>query len=110
VSSHRLSSAREAAERSGGLVVLKGDDTIVAERERLAVSAGGAPGLATAGTGDVLSGMIAAFIARGLDAFAAACAGVCAHATAGRLAAETRGADSVMATDVIEAIPAALRR
>jgi NAD(P)H-hydrate epimerase len=110
VSEHRLASAREAAERSGAIVVLKGDDTIVAEGERLAISQGGSPGLATAGTGDVLSGTIGALLARGMEPFAAACAGVHAHQRAGRLSAERLGSvESVIATDVISALPAALR-
>jgi NAD(P)H-hydrate epimerase len=109
VSEHRLASAREAAERSGAIVVLKGDDTIVADGERLAISRGGSPGLATAGTGDVLSGTIGALLARGMEPFAAACAGVHAHQRAGRIAAERLGSiESVIATDVIGALPAAL--
>jgi ADP-dependent NAD(P)H-hydrate dehydratase / NAD(P)H-hydrate epimerase len=106
---HRLGSVREAAERSGAIVVLKGDDTLVAHGDRLAISAGGSPGLATAGTGDVLSGTIGALLARGMEAFTAVCAGVHAHQRAGRIAAERVGApESVVATDVIAALPAAL--
>jgi NAD(P)H-hydrate epimerase len=109
IEAHRLAAAREAADKSGAIVVLKGDDTIVASGERLAVSAGGAPGLATAGTGDVLSGTIGALLARGLEPFAAACAGVHAHQRAGRIAAERIGApESVIATDVITTLAAAL--
>jgi NAD(P)H-hydrate epimerase len=106
---HRLACIREAAERSGAIVVLKGDDTLVAQADRLAISAGGSPGLATAGTGDVLSGTIGALLARGMDPFAAVCAGVHAHQRAGRIAAEDVGAaESVVATDVIAALPSAL--
>ena len=66
--------AREAAERSGAVVLLKGDDTIVARPGgEVAVNPGGTPALATAGTGDVLSGLIGALLAKGLDAFEAAC-------------------------------------
>jgi hydroxyethylthiazole kinase-like uncharacterized protein yjeF len=108
VSAHRLQSAREAAQRSGAIVVLKGDDTLVVDGERLAINRVSSPALATAGTGDVLSGTIAALLARGLEPFAAACAGVLAHARAGRRAADTVGAESVIATDVIEALPAVL--
>jgi NAD(P)H-hydrate epimerase len=105
----RLASAREAAERSGAIVVLKGDDTLVAAGGRLAISAGGSPGLATAGTGDVLSGTVGALLARGMEPFAAACAGVHAHQRAGRISAERLGSvESVVATDVISALPAAL--
>jgi ADP-dependent NAD(P)H-hydrate dehydratase / NAD(P)H-hydrate epimerase len=109
VGAHRLVAAREAAQVSGAVVVLKGDDTIVADGERVAVNALSAPALATAGTGDVLSGMVAALLARGLEPFAAACAAVVAHARAGRDAAERIGAaESVIATDVIASIPAGL--
>ncbi len=75
VSAARLDSAREAARRCGGIVVLKGSDTIVTDGERLAINALASPGLATAGTGDVLSGAIAALIARGLEPFEACAAG-----------------------------------
>lgn len=105
ISARRLASAREAALAAGAVVVLKGDDTIVTDGERLAVNEVSAPALATAGTGDVLAGMIAALLARGLDPFAAACAGVLAHARAGRAAAARVGAaESVIATDVIASI------
>jgi len=109
VDAHRLACAREAAGRSGAIVVLKGDDSLIVEDERVAVSAGGSPGLATAGTGDVLSGTIGALLARGMEPWAAACAGVHAQQRAGRIAAQLAGsAESVVATDVIAALPAAL--
>jgi NAD(P)H-hydrate epimerase len=111
VAAARLESVREAARRSGAIVVLKGDDTLVADPGGwLGISDAGSPALATAGTGDVLSGVIAAFMAKGVEPFAAACAGVRVHAEAGRLAAERIGLpDSVIATDVIDSLPAALR-
>jgi NAD(P)H-hydrate epimerase len=109
VNAQRLASARRAAEESGAIVVLKGDDTLVVDREGTAVSTGGSPALATAGTGDVLSGTIGALTARGMDAFAAACGGVFAHARAGHIAGERWGVESVIATDVIEALPEGLR-
>ena len=100
--------ARRRSE-AAAIVVLKGDDTLVVDGGRLAISAGGSPGLATAGTGDVLSGTIGALLARGMEPFAAACAGVHAHQRAGRIAARRLGAaESVIATDVIAALPAAL--
>jgi NAD(P)H-hydrate epimerase len=106
VSAHRLGAAREAARAAGAIVVLKGDDTIVTDGERVAVNSLAAPALATAGTGDVLSGIAAALLARGLEPFAAACAAVLVHARAGRDAAARIGAaESVIATDVIDSIP-----
>ncbi|HEX6666072.1 MAG TPA: NAD(P)H-hydrate dehydratase [Solirubrobacterales bacterium] len=110
VAAHRLAAAREAAVASGAVIVLKGDDTIVCDGERVAVNAISAPGLATAGSGDVLSGIAAALLARGLEPFAAACAAVVAHARAGRDAAARIGsAEAVIATDVIDSVPAGMR-
>jgi NAD(P)H-hydrate epimerase len=111
VERERLAHARRAAERSGAIVVLKGDDTlVVAPDGRVAVSRGASPALATAGTGDVLTGTIAALLAQRLDPFTAAAAGVQLHAEAGREAARSRGApEGVIATDVIAALPRARR-
>jgi ADP-dependent NAD(P)H-hydrate dehydratase / NAD(P)H-hydrate epimerase len=110
IAARRLAAAKEAAAWSGAVVVLKGDDTIVADGERVAINAVSAPGLATAGSGDVLSGITAALLARGLEPFAAACAAVIAHARAGREAARRVGlTESVIASDVIAAIPVGLR-
>jgi ADP-dependent NAD(P)H-hydrate dehydratase / NAD(P)H-hydrate epimerase len=110
IAARRLAAAREAAREASAVVVLKGDDTIVTDGVRVAVSVLSAPALATAGTGDVLSGMTAALLARGLEPFAAACAAVIAHARAGRDAARRIGAaESVIATDVIDSVPMGLR-
>jgi NAD(P)H-hydrate epimerase len=110
VGRRRLHSAREAARRANAVVVLKGDDTIVARPDGVAaVNDLSAPALATAGTGDVLSGVIGAYLAKGLDPFAAACAGVRRHAAAGRVAAAAHGPDGVIASDVVAALPRALQ-
>ena len=109
IEAHRLAHARAAAAETGAIVVLKGDDTLVAEPDgRCAVSPGDAPGLATAGTGDVLSGVIAAMLAKRMDPLDAVCAGVHVHARAGRFAAIPHGPDGMIASDVIAALPAAL--
>jgi ADP-dependent NAD(P)H-hydrate dehydratase / NAD(P)H-hydrate epimerase len=109
VERRRLHHVRDAAARSGAVVVLKGDDTLVADPAGLVlVSRGGAPALATAGTGDVLSGVVAAMLAKGLPAAHAAAAGVHVHLRAGQLAAAPHGPDGVIASDVIAALPAAL--
>jgi NAD(P)H-hydrate epimerase len=111
VREHRLEHARDAARRSGAIVVLKGDDTLVVPPEGpVAVSPGASPALATAGTGDVLSGLIGALLAKGMAPFEAACAGVFAHARAGQVAGRRLGADHVIAGDVIDCIPEAMRR
>ncbi len=109
VQSERLAHARAAAEQAGAVVVLKGDDTLVVEPTgRVAISQGGSPALATAGTGDVLTGTIAALLAQGMDAFTAAAAGVYLHAQAGRDAARRQGApEGVIASDVIAMLPLA---
>jgi len=106
IAAHRVEHVREAAERSGAVVLLKGDDTIVARPGGpLAISPGGTPALATAGTGDVLSGLIGALLAKRMDPFEAASLGALAHVLAARHAAERLGPDHVMAGDVIEALP-----
>jgi hydroxyethylthiazole kinase-like uncharacterized protein yjeF len=105
---HRLASVREAAARARAVVLLKGDDTIVADADgRVAVSRGGASTLATAGTGDVLSGVIGAYLSKKMDPFTAACAGVFVHARAGRIVERRIGTEGVIARDVIEALPEA---
>lgn len=109
IARRRLAYARLAAERSRAVVVLKGDDTLVADPSGMvAISPGDSPALATAGTGDVLAGVIAALLAQGLPSFVAASAGVLLHAEAGRLAARAQGApEGVIASDVIASLPAA---
>jgi NAD(P)H-hydrate epimerase len=109
IAAQRLACVRRAAAESAAIVVLKGDDTLVAHPDgRVGVSRGGAAALATAGTGDVLSGLVAAYLAKHMDPFHAACAGVLVHARAGRLASERIGAEGVIARDVIELLPHAL--
>jgi ADP-dependent NAD(P)H-hydrate dehydratase / NAD(P)H-hydrate epimerase len=108
VAAHRLRCVREAAARADAVVLLKGDDTIVAAPDgRAGVSPGGAPALATAGTGDVLSGVIGAYLSKGMDPFHAACAGVFVHARAGQMAARAIGTEGVIAGDVIALLPRA---
>jgi hydroxyethylthiazole kinase-like uncharacterized protein yjeF len=112
VERERLRHVTAAAGQAQAVVVLKGDDTLIAAPDgSVAVSPGASPALATAGTGDVLTGVIAALLAQGLEAFAAAAAGVWLHAEAGREAARRLGAaEGVIASDVIAALPAARSR
>lgn len=108
IQSDRLGAARSAATRFRSVVLLKGFRTIVAEPSRRAVVIPtGGPELATAGTGDVLTGAVAALAASGLDAFEAAWAACYVHGLAGAAAATRRGPAGVLAWDVAEALPEA---
>jgi len=109
IGARRLESARRAAREAQAIVVLKGDDTLVAAPDdRVAVNRGASSALATAGTGDVLSGVIGAYLGKHMDPFAAACAGVLVHGRAGQLCANEIGHEGVIAGDVIRALPRAL--
>lgn len=106
VDAGRLEAARELARRSGAVVVLKGPGTITAAPDGTAiVNDTGSAALATAGSGDVLTGVVAANLARGMAPVPAAAAAVALHGSAGDLAG---GGDGTVASDVLEALPAAL--
>jgi ADP-dependent NAD(P)H-hydrate dehydratase / NAD(P)H-hydrate epimerase len=106
VAAHRLEALRRAVERFGCVVLLKGPDTLVgAPRADVLVAAPGPPSLATAGTGDVLTGILGAFLSKGLDARHAAVAAAVAQQTAAASASHQAG---LVAHDVIEALPATL--
>jgi NAD(P)H-hydrate epimerase len=110
VSARRLTSARIAARGHGCCVLLKGSDTLVVEGEKVAVNSTGNVALATAGTGDVLSGVIGALLSRGMDPYEAARAGAWAHGRAAELWLEetTWPAESLIATDLLDYLPVAL--
>ncbi|MCH8852497.1 MAG: NAD(P)H-hydrate dehydratase [Planctomycetes bacterium] len=101
--------AREVARLCGGIVVLKGHETVVSDGEKSYINDTGNPGMATGGSGDVLSGMIAALIGQGLLSYDAACVGVHVHGLAGDIAAKRFGPISLIATDIIDALPEAFR-
>ena len=109
----RRAAVLELAERTGAVCVLKGHGTLVADVERVAREEGGNPGMATAGSGDVLAGVLVAYLARQVasgepvDLHVAACAAVAVHARAGDLAAEALGQRALVASDLIENLPAA---
>ncbi len=111
VQSDRRGIAARTAKRLGAVVVLKGHRTVIASPSgRTAVNRTGNPGMATAGTGDVLTGVIAALIGQGMDPFAAAKAGAYVHGLAGDLAARRVGQVSLTAGDVLSYLPAAFKR
>jgi NAD(P)H-hydrate epimerase len=106
IDARRLECVRRAASRFGSVVLLKGADTLVAApREGVLVAAYGRPSLATAGSGDVLSGVIAAFVAKGMEPRLAAAAGAVAHGVASRLVDRQPG---LVAGDLLPAIQQAL--
>jgi NAD(P)H-hydrate epimerase len=108
VAAHRLEAAARAAERFGAVVLLKGADTIVCAPDgRTVVCDTGPSSLATAGTGDVLTGIVGAFLAKGLDAVDAAAAAAVAHGLAARAVPHQAG---LVASDVVAALPAILDR
>jgi NAD(P)H-hydrate epimerase len=105
VGEDRVDAARRLAERAGAVVLLKGTRTVVAAPDgRAAVNVTGGPWLATAGTGDVLSGILGALLARGLAPFEAAAAGAYLHGRAG----DAAGHAGLLAGDLVEALPAVL--
>jgi NAD(P)H-hydrate epimerase len=110
VNSDRIGTATRFARERGVLVVLKGARTVVARPDgTTAICPTGNPGMATAGTGDVLTGMIVGLLAQGLASWDAACAATYLHGLAGDLAATEKGLAGLIAGDVIEHIPFALK-
>lgn len=109
VNADRIGTATRFARERGCYVVLKGARTVIARPDGLvAICPTGNPGMATAGTGDVLTGMIVGLLAQGLASWEAACTATYLHGLAGDLAAEAMGQASLLAGDVIDHIPYAL--
>jgi NAD(P)H-hydrate epimerase len=107
--SDRVRHVRDLAARASATVLLKGSRTLIATPDGLVlINATGGPGLATGGTGDVLTGTIAGLVARGLEVADAATAAAFAHGIAGRIAAEDLG-DGATAGDVLDRLPRAMR-
>jgi NAD(P)H-hydrate epimerase len=109
VTSDRKAALERLRKERGAVIVLKGRGTLVGDAERIYENGTGNPGMATGGTGDVLTGLVAALLAQGFDPFDAAVLAVWAHGRAGDLAAEALGEASVIADDVLDRLPAALR-
>jgi NAD(P)H-hydrate epimerase len=110
VNADRLGTAARFARERGVFLVLKGARTVIARPDGLlAICPTGNPGMATAGTGDVLTGMLVGLLAQGVPSWEAACAATYLHGKAGDLAAEQLGSASMIAGDLIEHIPYAFR-
>ena len=115
IEADRIGAVRKAATRYHTVCVLKGRRTLIAdgrpgkESAPISINTSGNPGMATGGSGDSLTGIIGALIGQGHDAYEAACLGVYLHGRAGDLAAETVGETSLIAGDIIDAIPEAIR-
>jgi NAD(P)H-hydrate epimerase len=110
VQSRRVELAQAFSREHGVTLVLKGARTLITSPQgRLAVNGSGNPGLASGGTGDVLTGLIAGFLAQGLPPFQAAQLGVYCHGTAADRLAPRCGDRGLMATDLLPEIPAVLK-
>ena len=107
----RTEAAELISRRTGACVLLKGNGTVVTHvEESTYINTTGNPGMATGGSGDVLTGVIAAIAASGIPAFDAAKTGAFIHGMAGDIAAETAGQWGMTAVEIEEALPAALKK
>lgn len=109
VNLNRLAAAKENSVLGDCISVLKGHKTIVHGKNSSYLNLTGNPGMGTAGSGDVLGGMIAAFLAKGEDPLVSARLGVYLHGLSGDLMAELLGEESLMARDILEGIPKAFK-
>jgi NAD(P)H-hydrate epimerase len=110
IQNDRLAVVQSFTQDYGVTLVLKGARTVIGSPEgRLAINSSGNPGLASGGTGDVLTGMIAGFLAQGHSPFEAACMGVFCHGRAADRLARRRGEQGMIATDLLTEIPIVLK-
>ena len=109
IQSQRRELATAYARKHGVVLVLKGAGTVVTDGRRVYINSTGNPGMATGGTGDVLSGILGALIAQGLDLFDAAVLGVYLHGLAGDIARDQVGEVSLIASDLLTHLPEAFR-
>jgi len=103
----RQQAAVEFAAHCGVVILLKGHRTLVTDGKRQAINATGNPGMATGGSGDVLTGLVTALLCQHLEPFAAAQLGAHLHGLAGDLAAKEKGEVSLIARDLVEFLPKA---
>lgn len=110
IKKNKIAVAKRFSRQYKAVTVLKGSGTVVAgEDGRVYVNRTGNPGMATAGSGDVLTGVIGGFLAQGLGPFDAARLGVYVHGAAGDIAAKEKGEVGLIASDILEKIPEAIR-
>lgn len=109
VNAKPLDLARETAKKYGIIIILKGHETIVTNGDRVFINKTGNSGMATAGGGDVLTGMVGSFLGQGYSPYEAACLGVHIHGLAGDMGATKFGKDSLIAGDIIDMLPHAIR-
>ncbi len=109
VQADREGMAKKYAKVSGAIVVLKGANTVVTNSTDTYINQTGNAGMATAGSGDVLAGLVAALVAQKMEPFAASRLGVYLHGLAGDIAAEHLGVHGVIAGDILEALPEAFQ-
>lgn len=110
IQGNREKYSREFAKEYGVILVLKGHETIVCDGERLYVNNTGNPGMATAGSGDVLTGIIVSLLGQGIPSYDAAKLGVYLHGLSGDIVAEDKGEHGLIASDIVNAIPYAIKR
>lgn len=110
IQADRTGEAKALAERTETVVLLKGAGTVITDGERVHENTTGNPGMATAGSGDVLAGMLAAFLAQGMEPFEATVLAAHLHGMAGDIAAETTGVHGLMARDIVASLPRAFLR
>lgn len=108
IAARRVDAAADFARDKSVIVVLKGHQTVVTDGQRVFLNDTGNPGMATGGTGDVLTGLLVALLAQGIEPFGAACLAARAHGRAGDLAMAAIGGVSIIASDLLAALPRAL--
>ncbi|MHC4664282.1 MAG: NAD(P)H-hydrate dehydratase [Planctomycetota bacterium] len=109
IQARRDQAAREFAAENGVVCVLKGRMTVTSDGKNTRTNMTGNPGMATGGTGDVLTGIIASLLGQGMEPYKAACGGVYLHGLVGDITAENRGEHSMIASDMIENLPEAVK-
>lgn len=109
IQKNRIFYSKYTSEKYNVIVVLKGNNTVVCHKDNIYINKTGNPGMATAGSGDVLTGIITSFMAQGIDPFLASKLGVYIHGFAGDLVKYKKGEYGIIASDIVESIPYAIK-